>query len=242
LLSEIVYLKNKKIYKMAEVKDHKESLNVGDALTRSEAFIIKYQNTIIGFVVAVAIIIAGFFLYKHFYAEPRESKAQIALFPGQKYFEQDEYGKALNGDGSGYSGFLKLEDDYSGTKAANLSKAYAGICYANMGKYDLAVKQLSDFDANDEMVSPAIIGAAGNCYASIGKLDKATENLMKAAKKADNPSLSPIFLLQAGEIYESQGKFKEAVDAYTTIKDKYYQSYQAADIDKYIERATLEKK
>lgn len=228
---------------MAEDKTNKgQQMNVEDALTKSEAFIIKYQKPILTVVVAIAVIIAGFFLYKKYYAEPHEKKAQVALFPGQKYFEQDEYDKALNGDKNGYTGFLKIEDDYSGTKAANLAKAYAGLCYANLGKYDLAVKQLDGFDADDQMVSPSITAALGNCYAQLGKLDKATDYLMKAAKDADNFSLSPIFLLQAGQIYESQGKFDKAIDAYQTIKDKYFQSYAAMDIDKYIERATLQKK
>lgn len=232
---------NKNIYKMAEDKNPRgQQLHVEDAVTRSEAFIIKYQKPILAIVVAIIVVIAGFFLYKHFYGEPHEKKAQVALFPGQKYFEQDEYDKALNGDKNGYIGFLRIEDDYSGTKAANLAKAYAGICYANMRKYDLAAEQLDDFSANDQMVNPSIIAAAGNCYAQLGKLDKATSLLMKAANAADNFSLSPIFLLQAGEIYESQGKFEKALDAYQMIKDKYFQSYAAMDIDKYIERAKLE--
>jgi tetratricopeptide (TPR) repeat protein len=233
--------KIKKIsYKMAESK--KDQLNVGDALTQSEAFIIKYQKQIIGIVLAVAIIIAGYFLYKRFYAEPHEEKAQAALFPGQKYFEVDDYASALNGDKNGYIGFLKVEDQYSGTKAANLAKAYAGICYANLGKYDKAAEELDGFDGDDEMVSPAIKGALGNCYAHLGKMDKATDCLMSAAKEADSPSLSPIFLVQAGQIFESLGKYDKAIEAYQMVKDKYFQSYQAMDIDKYIERATLEKK
>ena len=54
--------------------------------------------------------------------------------------------------------------------------------------------------------------------------------------------MSPIYLLQAGEILVKQGKVEEAIKAYTTIKDKYFQSYQAMDIDKYIEQAKLLKK
>ncbi len=38
-------------------------------------------------------------------------------------FEQDAYEQALNGDSIGYVGFLKVADEYSGTKAANLAKS-----------------------------------------------------------------------------------------------------------------------
>ena len=227
---------------MAEQKNQNEHLNVEDALTQSEAFLIKYKNAIIGGVVAVIIIVAGFIMYKNLYAEPREEKAQAALFKGQEYFEQDAYEQALNGDSIGYTGFLKVADDYSGTKAANLAKAYAGICYAQLGEYEEAVKMLDSFNGKDQMVAPAILGAAGNCYAQLGQLDKAASTLMSAADKADNNTLSPIFLMQAGEILVKQGKYDDAVDAYTKIKDKYFQSYQAMDIDKYIEQAKLMKK
>ena len=105
-----------------------------------------------------------------------------------------------------------------------------------------AVKMLDSFNGKDQMVAPAILGAAGNCYAQLGQLDKAASTLMSAADKADNNTLSPIFLMQAGEILVKQGKYDDAVDAYTKIKDKYFQSYQAMDIDKYIEQAKLMKK
>ena len=160
----------------------------------------------------------------------------------KEYFEQDAFEQALNGDSIGYTGFLKVADDYSGTKAANLAKAYAGICYAQLGKYEEAVKMLDSFNGKDQMVAPAILGAAGNCYAQLGQLDKAASTLLSAADKADNNTLSPIFLIQAGEILVKQGKYDDAVNAYTKIKDKYFQSYQAMDIDKYIEQAKLMKK
>ena len=209
---------------MAEQKNQNEHLNVEDALTQSEAFLVKYKNAIIGGVVAVIIIVAGFIMYKNLYAEKQEKKARAALFKGQEYFEQDAFEQALNGDSIGYTGFLKVADDYSGTKAANLAKAYAGICYAQLGKYEEAVKMLDSFNGKDQMVAPAILGAAGNCYAQLGQLDKAASTLLSAADKADNNTLSPIFLIQAGEILVKQGKYDDAVNAYTKIKDKYFQS------------------
>lgn len=82
------------------------------------------------------------------------------------------------------------------------------------------------------------MGALGNCYANLDRLDDAVKTLEKAAKLADNNSLSPLFLIQAGEIYESQGKKDDALKCYKQIKDKYVGSMQYADIDKYIERVS----
>lgn len=227
---------------MAEQKKTNEALNVEEALTQSEAFLIQNKKAIIGAVVAIIVIIAGVVMYKNLYADPREEKAQAALFRGQEYFEADAYAEALNGDSIGFAGFAKIADEYSGTKAGNLAKAYMGICYAHLGKYEEAVKALDSFDGDDQMVAPAMLGAMGNCYAQLGQTDKAASLLLKAANEADNNSLSPIFLMQAGEILVKQGKYDEAIKAYTTIKDKYFRSYQAMDIDKYIEQAKLLKK
>ncbi len=227
---------------MAEQKKTNEALNVEEALTQSEAFLIKNKKTIIGVVVAIIVIVAGVTMYKNLYAAPREEKAQAALFMGQQYFESNNFEQALNGDSIGYAGFLKVAEEYSGTKAANLAKAYAGICYAKLGKTQEAIDALNGFDADDQMVAPAIKGTIGNCYAQLGDLDKAASTLLDAANQADNNTLSPIFLMQAGEILVKQGKYDEAIQAYTTIKDKYFASYQAMNIDKYIEQAKLLKK
>ena len=64
--------------------------------------------------------------------------------------------------------------------------------------------------------------------------------LKKAAKLADNGSLSPIFLMQAGELLESMGKADEALKLYQEVKDNYKNSMavQQQEIDKYIERAS----
>lgn len=227
---------------MAEQKQTNEALNVEEALTQSEAFLIKNKKAIIGAVVAIIVIVAGIVMYKNLYAAPREEKAQAALFKGQEYFEADAYAEALNGDSIGYAGFAKIADEFSGTKAANLAKAYMGLCYAHLGKYEEAVKALDSFDGNDQMVAPALQGAMGNCYAQLGQLDKAVSALRKAADEADNNTLSPLFLKQAGEILIKQGKYDEAIKAYTTIKEKYFRSYQAMNIDKDIEQAKLLKK
>ena len=108
-----------------------------------------------------------------------------------------------------------------------------------MGKVQEGVNDLKNVkDGGDEMVSPAALGALGNCYAELDQLDQATATLMEAAKKADNNSLSPIYLIQAGEIFESQGQKDKALECYKEVKSKYVNSMQYAEIDKYIERVS----
>lgn len=204
----------------------------------SEALIDKYGKKILIGVVVIILLSGGIYGYNHF-SKSRNEKAAEAMFKCEQYFAADNYEKALNGDGQGCTGLLKIIDEYGSTETGNLAKLYAGMSYAQMGKYEEAVNYLEKFSAcDDAMVSPAAIGMLGNCYAQLNQLDKATETLLKAAKKADNNSLSPIYLIQAGEIFESQGQSDKALDCYKQIKEKYIQSMQYSDIDKYIERVT----
>lgn len=224
---------------MTEQKHHHDPLNVDEALSTSEAFLIKYKNVLLGAVAALVIVVCGYLGYKHFISGPKEAKASEALFRGEQYFGAESYELALNGDSLGYAGFLKIADEFSGTAVGNLANAYSGICYAQLGKYEDAVKYLDKFNGKDQLVAPAILGTIGNCYAQMGQLDKAAATLIKAANRANSLSLSPIYLIQAGQIFEKQGKNAEAVEAYKQVKNKYANSYQAMDIDKYIERASL---
>ena len=226
-------------------KNEKTTFN--DAL-QSEAFIEKNKKTISAIVLAVIIIVAGFFCYKEFISGPRQQTASTALARGQEYFQAEQFDKALNGDGAGYAGFVKIASDYGSTDAGNLANLYAGLCYANLGKWQDAVNYLEDFSSkNDALVSPAATAALGNAYAHVGQIDKAISKLKDAASKADakakdgaSNSLSPTFLLQAGELLESQNKQDEALKIYQDIKKKYINSalVQSGDIDKYIERVT----
>ena len=168
--------------------------------------------------------------YTNFVSEPKELKASEAIFKGEQYFGADNYEAALNGDSLGFAGFVKLADEFSGTKAGNLANAYAGICYAQLGKYEDAEKYLSKFDGDDQLVAPAILGTMGNCYAQMGQLDKAAATLIKAAKHANSLSLSPIYLIQAGQILEKQGKNAEAVEAYKTVMPTHIRQWTLTNI------------
>ena len=214
-------------------------------MNKQEAFFLKFRKQILTLVAAIIVIIGGYAAYKNLYAEPREDKASTALAKAQEMFGQGEFQKALNGDKT-MEGFLAVTENYGGTDAANLAKAYAGLCYANLGKWKEAVSSLEDFSAHDDMmISPAITGALANAYANTGDIDKAISTFKKAAKMADeeaaddtNNSLSPSYLISAARLLESQKKNSEALEIYKEVKEKYVNSAVSQDIDKYIERVS----
>ena len=199
-------------------------------VSKTEAFFEKNKKAISIAVIAIIVIVVGAILFNNYYLEPRANEASTELAKSQELFDQQQYDKAL-------AGFQKVASDYSSTDAGNLAQLYIGLCQANQGKWQEAVNALESFSGQgDQMISPAAEGALGNAYANLKQLDKAVEHLKKAAKMADNNSLSPTFLVQAGEILESQGKKDEALKLYQEVKEKYFNSMQYQTIDAYIER------
>ncbi|OUO50340.1 hypothetical protein B5F77_12945 [Parabacteroides sp. An277] len=216
----------------------KETVEVEELVSRSELFIEKYSTKILVGIVAIIVIAGGIFAYRNLYLAPKQLEASAAMFKGEQYFAKDSFQLALNGNGADYAGFEAIIDQYGSTKAGNLAKAYAGICYFNLGEYEKALDLLKSFSASDQMISPAIVGRIGDCYVNMGNTQEGISYFEKAAQAADNNVLSPIYLKKAGVAYESLQQYDKAVNAYKTIKEKYYGSMEASDIDKYIARAS----
>ena len=215
-----------------------KELEVEAILSRSEQFIEKHSKNLLFGVLAVVVIVGGYLGFRHGYSIPQEKKASVALFKGEQYFLRDSFALALNGNGADFLGFEGVISEYGSTPAGNLAKAYAGICAFKMGDTETALKHLKSFSAEDEMISPAIVGLIGDCYVNTGNTKEGISYFEKAANMANNTTVSPVYLKKAGIAYESLKQYNDAVATYTSIKEDYATSMEAADIDKYITRAT----
>ena len=221
--------------------NNKEQGTHEDALIQSEVAFLKYKKPIIIAVIAIVVVVAGFFLYKNFVSEPREDEASTELAKSQTLFNGQQYDQAL-------AGFQKIQSDYSGTDAGNLANLYVALCYAHQAKpnWAKALENAEKFStSDDEMISPASQMALGDIYANNNQNDKAVECFKKAAKMADseaadnvNLSIAPLALRKAGVLLESEGKKAQALEIYKNIKKTYVNSPIYQDIDKYIERAS----
>ena len=219
--------------KKAEQKQD-ELENVQHALTTSEMFIEKYQKQILIGVAAVLLVVLVVLSFRNFYMEPREKAAENEMYKAQALFATDSFKIALDGNAQTI-GFKEIASQYSLTTSGNLASAYAGICYFKMGKYEEAIKYLSDYSGKDNYFKTTVIGLIGDCYVNQGEADKALGYFDKAAGM-NNDVLSPVYLKKAGLVYESQNQPEKAEKNYTTIKEKYPKSSEASDIDKYLAR------
>ena len=221
---------------MKQQNTQQPETNIAEVVSKSEAFVNKYKKKIVLAIAAIVIIVGGSILYQTYVSEPRAKEATESIFKAEAYFAAGDYEKALNGDEQGNMGFKQIIDEFGGTPTANIANAYAGLSLAQSGNYEEAIPYLKAFDGSDKMVAPGVLSALGNCYANTGDLNSAVSKFIEAAKTADNNTISPYCLLQAGIIYEKQGKKEDALKVYTQIKDKYFASIQAMDIEKYINR------
>lgn len=228
---------------MSKNQNPQENL-AAETIATAGSWLDKNKKQIITVVAAIVVVVGGVLAYTYLYQQPREEKAQTLFTDGLQYVQKGDslsLTQAINGDGE-FIGYAKIAKEYSGTNGANLANLHAGTCYAKLGKYAEAIPFLEDFTpGDDQSVSAMGLFALAQCYAGVKDLDKAISTFKKAADQANNAALSPMCLLEAAKLLESQNNKAEALKLYEKIQKEYPQSALSAgspaEIEKYIERA-----
>jgi tetratricopeptide (TPR) repeat protein len=211
--------------------------NVEETLTKTEHFLEQnYKSLLIG--LGVVVVIVGLFWLAKIYMNKRNDEAQSQMYQAERYLEMDSLKLALNGDGN-YLGFLDIINDYKFTNAGNLARYSAGICYLHLGQFQDAIDFLDKYTKKDKVIGSLAIGATGDAYVELGDLDKGVSKYIEAADFAGNTFNSPLFLMKAGEIYELNGKYDEALKTYERIQNEYPESTEGLAAEKYIARVRL---
>lgn len=210
-------------------------MTVANQDNRPQNFYEKNQKIIVGGVVAIVILVIGYVAYSNLYQKPREQEAINAIYVAEQQFERDSFENALLSPGAGNMGLLDIIDEYSGTKTANLAMYYAGISYLNLGKYEAAVSYLKDFKAKGNLTPITKNGALGDAYSELEEYDQAIDFYKKATNAGDNSYLTPYYLKKLGMLYEMEGRYEEALAAYQQIAEKYPQSSDGFNIQKFID-------
>ena len=228
---------------MAEVKHSTPVTHEHKPVERAPEFWTKYSKPLSIGLLAVIVLVGGYLAYNSFIMEPNERKGEEAIFRAEEYFRTDSLDKALNGDGI-TQGFLKVISRYGSTDAGNRARFYAGSIYLKKGDYKNAIKQLEEFSTSVDQLEARKLGMLGDAHSELGfssnnnnEKEKAGDLYLQAAAKFPKDDVnSPEYLFRAGFLYESLGKNKEAINAYSQIKEKYPRSQHGFDIDKYLGR------
>ncbi|MBV8251169.1 MAG: tetratricopeptide repeat protein [Chitinophaga sp.] len=203
------------------------------SMHRAEDFYTKNKNIINIALLAVVVGVGGFFAYNRFYKQPNEQKAQEMIFKAQNNFAIDSFKLALNGDGNDF-GFLQVINKYGNTKAGNLAKYSAGVCYVRLGEYQKGIEMLKDFSSSDLMLQPEAYGLIGDAYMELNQVNDGIEYYKKAGHYNNNELTSPVYLFRAGMALQKAGKDQDAIAIYKEIKEKYPMSAEGREIDKYL--------
>jgi tetratricopeptide (TPR) repeat protein len=221
-------------------QDEEVILDVDQTIDKAEVFFQENKNYIFGIIGTIVGAIFIWFAYTKWYQAPREANAQDALFVAQKHFQNDSLNLALNGNGSD-EGFLDIMANFSGTKAANLSRYYAGISYLNLNDYENAIKFLDKFKAPDQVLGIIRLGAIGDAFLELGQPDEALDYYERAARTNPNTAVSPYYLRKAADTAMIIGKYDRALKHYEHLKKEFKNSREALEIDKYIAWAETKK-
>lgn len=206
--------------------------------SKTENFVAKNQNIIIGVVGAIALVLVGYLAYQKFVAAPKEDEAANEMFQAQQYFQQATDGVASDSlyklslkGAEGKFGFVDIADKYSGTDAGNLANYYAGIAFLNTGKYAEAIDYLEKFKSDDVILTALAKGAIGDAYSQKNEPKEALSFYVKAAESNKNDFTTPRFLLKAGKTALALGNKEDAIKYFTDIKDNFDATPEAASVD-----------
>tara|TARA_A200000159_G_scaffold164935_1_gene197675 strand:+ start:4298 stop:5065 length:768 start_codon:yes stop_codon:yes gene_type:complete len=201
---------------------------------KTEEWVVKYQNFILGIIGVVAIGVLGYLGHKNFVVEPKAQEAVSELNQAQYYFElavnsiesDSLYRRALNG-GEGKYGFLDIIENYKGTPAAKLATYSAGMAYLNLKEYENAITYLDQFKADDILLSALAKGAIGDAFAQLGQIDDAYDYYIQASKVSENMYSTPKYLYKAAILGAENGKIKQAISFLERIEKEFPKAEEA---------------
>jgi len=220
---------------MADKKNVPESKHDEMVIEKAKDMWTRYSKPIIIASTVIIVAIGGWYVYQNFFKKPKEEKAVEAMFKAEEYYRLDSANLALNGDGQ-YDGFLKIISKYGGTDAANLANYYAGSCYIKLNDNEKAVKHLKKFSTSSKSVQARAYKLIGDAYADLGKNADAISYYKKAAHHYETDKTNAAeYLLYAAYLADRVMKdTKEATALYKEIKEKFPNSQQSFDADKYL--------
>lgn len=200
---------------------------VDAAMSKTELWLEKNQKNIMYALIALVVVVAAVWGYMK-YNESQNNAAENEIYAAQFLFDEGDYEQALEG-------FEAVIDQFGGTNAGNLAKAYAGLCQKNLGNIDAAISRLEGYSGNDNVIAPAILCALGDCYVAADKNVEAAKVFEKAAKAANNAEFTPLYLKKAALAYKAAGDNASALAAFQNIRDNWFETSLGQNADKYIE-------
>ncbi len=220
---------------MAEKKFGQDQESAEVIIAKAKDFWEKYGRLLTIASIVVIVIAGGWYVYQEYFKKPKEAKAVEMMFRAEEYYRTDSIKKALNGDGQ-YWGFLKVIDQYGGTKAGNLARYYVGSCYIKLNDNEKALQYLKKFETSSKPVQAMAYKLMADAYADLGKSKDALDYYKKAAEHFDKDvnNAAECLFLAAYLAQRTMNDSKTAIELYKELKEKYPNTQQGSNADNYL--------
>jgi hypothetical protein len=182
------------------------------------------------------IIVSAYIFLKKFFFLPSEEEAMKEFNYAQQYLYQGNIDKALNRKNVkiNYLGFSGIASKYPFTKAGNISKFYAGICYYKLGEYEESIKIMKSFSAKDEILCSIKYGIIGDAFTQMKNKKEALKNYVIAANVRENEITTPLYYYKAALLNFYMKKYEDSKYFLKKIEIKYPFFLYKKNVEKYL--------
>jgi tetratricopeptide (TPR) repeat protein len=185
-------------------------------------------------VVAVAVVVLGYFGYQKFIVAPANIESAEAIYLGEGYIISEEWEKAINGDSTGYNGLIAQSKKLDGTAGGEIAFYDLGVAHMNLGQYEDALKAFKQVDLSDEILATMTLGAMGDASMELDKLKDAIDFYEQAyQRRPKNELTAPIYMMKLAGAHELDGKFDEAANLYWDLTQNFPNSSYKPQAQKY---------
>lgn len=219
-----------------------QDLSADEIKEKAIGLVEQYKIWIYGLIFVVVGIGGGSYYYYNVIMANNNELADNEMYKADQMMERDSFNLALNGkdimgSAGNFMGYIKIIDNYRGTRAANLAHYKAGVALLKIQQPQLAVEYLKNFSGEDELQAQAY-NLLGDAYSEIGDMSNAESSYKNAASASGNVSITLFSNYKLAKLLEFQGKHDQAVKAFQGIIDMDSEIAEQLGVDKDIIRLT----
>lgn len=193
-----------------------------------------YKNQVyVGVAIIVVIIVA--IVYFTGQSKVKQVEATSALAKASQQYNSSNFQAVIQGSNTpGVPSLAEVADKYSGTEAGEIARIYLANSYYYTGDIENALKHYKKYSGSNRLYKASSLAGIAACYEVMEDFERAAKYFRDAANTYPNNVLNSQYLL-SGAINSIKAKdYKTAKSLLETLKDKYAQSQEARDADRYL--------
>ncbi|MFK7757255.1 MAG: tetratricopeptide repeat protein [Flavobacteriales bacterium] len=212
---------------MAKKNTDETILDVQEVYTNTELFIENNKKTLLGILIAIIVLIVGFFVYSTFFKNPALASANEEAHLAEMYFMMDSLDAAKDGTAA-FIGFEEIAEIHAGTAVGMRANYHLGVINRDNGDFEAALENFKNADFNSPLLGAMVNGNTGDCLVEIGmsyeegaeqdsKLAEALPYFKKAANSSPDEITTQVYFKKAANVCLQLGRYNEAIKMYDGI-------------------------